>query len=433
MRASLVLALLCAIALIAVSQAKVHNGKVTLDTDNRWVPLSYFWFNGERNKTKTVFFDIHKLDAGDLSGLTLLLYDDQNPNNGTEPWKYVWKHHKSMSCEELTKAAKQPVLPVKQMNDTIRINEGRIHPWYVAITDCSGTKHEIEYTITFHNPPGKWTEQFSVDEQGYFGLFLSFFIFFLFLVPVHLFFVFSLRRTGSYILLVKVFTAVVVLYAVGNMCNFIHYTNYAHNGHGAPGLRIFGQILDNVAQVLFILIVIVIAKGLYVSRSEIHDRRNFLIVVGVLIVVWLSLFIWRMADENMNIPPTFSWGTAPGIMLLIFRFVILAYFAWSLRSSHIEEGDTTKRTFYVYYGGLVLVWFLILPLLVILSSLANIGKDYNLEKSVRIPFHLFNFLALCAMTYLFSPSKLNQYFTVSSNYSPISTSTGGNAAHYETL
>lgn len=67
-----------------------------------------------------------------------------------------------------------------------------------------------------------------------------------------------------------------------------------------------------------------------------------------------------------------EWQTQPGLMILIFRLLIMAWFLLELRCSMGRETNSQMAEFYLHFGAGFLVWFVYLPILAIISSHVSI-------------------------------------------------------------
>ena len=81
---------------------------------------------------------------------------------------------------------------------------------------------------------------------------------------------------------------------------FIHFLAYAGNGVGSPGLRAFGDILDVVSQLSFVVLLIVLSKGWTITKNTLTGRNALLAILAVYGVLYLVLYIWAIAGTAMH-------------------------------------------------------------------------------------------------------------------------------------
>eukprot|EP00026_Physarum_polycephalum_P008841 Phypoly_transcript_08944.p1 GENE.Phypoly_transcript_08944~~Phypoly_transcript_08944.p1 ORF type:complete len:471 (+),score=83.81 Phypoly_transcript_08944:184-1413(+) len=387
--------LLCLCIFLFAAEAKVAKQHVKA---HEFAYLNKFCFglgNGTLNYTIT--------SKADTTNLVLLFIDDQDGN-----WTDVYKKH--LTCEQKREKAIDPLPVVNGSRVVVGFSDvRRPHYWYVSALNCGGDI-DLEYDFVFlQESTSKWVRQFSHDDQGLEGLYLFYFLFFLFGLVVHGYTVWTFMQTNSYHLIVRLFTFCVATEFLSIFCLFIHYAAYSSNGHGVPFFHGLGDFLDIVAQIGFILLVVLIAKGWCISKTIIDDRFIVLVGLGVLSVLYLAMFIWMKAGLDPA-STLYVYETAPGIILIVARAICMVWFAYSMRNTYLEENNAAKRQFYLYFGIAYLVWFLILPFITIVAT----GLDpWVRQKTVMIMYVTFNTLFLVLFGFLLWPSRAGEYFQLS--------------------
>jgi hypothetical protein len=106
----------------------------------------------------------------------------------------------------------------------------------------------------------------------------------------------------------------------------------------------------------------------------------------------------------------YLYQTWPGLILTIFRLPLLAYFVvllvFSCRKERQEE-DSKKLIFYSVFGPIYGVWFMVLPLIVVL---AFVLEPWWRIKVIEIVSLIFDFAALTGLVVLLWPSRALKYF-----------------------
>lgn len=135
----------------------------------------------------------------------------------------------------------------------------------------------------------------------------------------------------------KLLSVTIGLEGLSVFCLFIHYTVYQNNGVGVPAFEGIGNsmlgklglfveffiVLDLMAQLVFIFLLVLIAKGWCITKTTIDDRKIVLIGLGLLAASYLALFIW----ENVGVDPAttlYIYETAPGKKLHFRLLFIIA-------------------------------------------------------------------------------------------------------------
>jgi hypothetical protein len=136
-----------------------------------------------------------------------------------------------------------------------------------------------------------------------------------------------------------------------------------------------------------------------------------LILIGILVVIFVSyvtLFFW--GEFGLNPATTlYVYQTVPGAILCVVRFLTLIYFIWCLQKTIKEDTDSGKKGFYLLFGTSFGVWFLSLPLIVLLS-LALSG--WYREKAVDAIVMTVTAISYLGIGFLLWPSRASKYFQI---------------------
>jgi len=393
--------------------AKVVKGDIK--SKDEWAFVSKFCFNnmGVGNLT-------WQIDTA-IPNMQLLIYLDGLPSN-----------LKKMSCQEKIAAAHSTRTIVNgAITHSPFVDRIRPHYWYFAIVNCQPDGNgEIyaNYNFTFLNGGGGWNTQYSFDEAGLPIAFIFYWFLFVVVGAVHYFGVWNLWNSGSYHPTVKVLTVCLTLEIFYTMFAMIHYAVYKNNGIGVPGLLGFGELLDLVYQIGFMFLLILLGKGYSVSKSEITERIPVIVVMSLFLVFYLSMFIWEYVSKNTSV--LYVYESAPGIIILVLRVAVLGWFLWNLRKSFVEETEPAKRTFYLRFGGFYTLYFLILPIIVIIASLL---ANWIRLKVVMSMYLTMNFLSTSVLVALFWPNRARDLFSFIKGASGEGLLSGKSSSPYETL
>ena len=87
---------------------------------------------------------------------------------------------------------------------------------------------------------------------------------------------------------------------VGILFNFVHVFKFAFDGEGVELLKVVGNFIDNVAQCLFMLLLLLIVKGWTITRMDLTWKSRV-----ILFTIWtaytmaiLALFIWNLVSRK---------------------------------------------------------------------------------------------------------------------------------------
>jgi len=296
----------------------------------------------------------------------------------------------------------------------------RPHIWYVVLLNCPPANMttsevlDINYTIHFVDQDG---DEIGYDEHGLLALNVVYFVFFILVGAAHGAAVFFLFRKGVAHPIVLILAGVIVLIILSLFFVVIHWGVYYHNGIGAPGCRVFGQLLMGLANIVFAVLLIAIASGWAITYHDLPRKLVILIIGAIYLVVYIILFIIISATGQTAASTQFVYaeGALLGFVvlyILICWIGVWGYFAYCLYLTWREEAQFDKRLFYLIFGIGCTVWF-ILPALFNFISMA-IAEWYR--PRVVDAFQLtVTFIGVVALVVLLWPSRVEKYFRISSN------------------
>lgn len=292
--------------------------------------------------------------------------------------------------------------------------------WYAAVVNChplrdtpTAVNMDINMWIVNGDPDGSidpFNYQFSFEYQGALGLFIAYFVLYTVLVAI---------RTVAHVclyspkihLMIKIFTAAMYLEYISVLCNLIHYGAYSQDGQGVPRLYDFGTFVQISSQCVFMLLLIAFAKGWSISVHQLSSKK---VPIGLWIaysLLYIILFIWMKVGENPESLEN-EYQTWPGGLILTLRCLILIWFIIELRQTHKLEFHAEKLMFYKYFGIAYTIWFVALPIVVIIAAIIDPRWRY---KCITGLFYTINFISFSVMTYFLWPSRAAIYFAITDN------------------
>ena len=171
-------------------------------------------------------------------------------------------------------------------------------------TDCTWHSSGDDVTLDVNmwlvngNPNEKhlnpFEHQFSFETFDVVEIYLAFFCAYLFLLPVQ---VFALRKRNHPLLLLL--ATCMSMEFLGVLLNLIHFLKFAFDGVGVDLFRVVGNFVDNCAQCLFMLLLLLTMKDWCISRTSLKKLEG-----AVLLTVWtvytaanMLLFIWNLVRQ----------------------------------------------------------------------------------------------------------------------------------------
>ncbi|XP_023223794.1 transmembrane protein 145 [Centruroides vittatus] len=291
-----------------------------------------------------------------------------------------------------------------------REGEGRNCTW----KDSTNENININYDLWLvnGNPYGSqypFEFQFSFDQQGTVELYLGFFSVYLVLVPLQLY-----AALHQHHHITRLFTISVVLQLLSVSCNFIHKVKFAVDGIGVEGLAVVGDVLHLLTQSLFMLLLLLLAKGWAITRTELTWKPVLFFIWLLYTCIGVLLYVWNMTEVDV-IDDIDEYQTFPGWITLIVRLIIMIWFLYELRSTMLDENDRAKLRFYVHFGAGILVWFIYLPVVALIAL--QISALWRQKLLLGITSSV-DFLAFAIMTHLLWPTRSEQYFQLASESDP---------------
>jgi len=392
------LLLLLVILFLDSNLVEAKHRKGTINSKDDWVYITKFCFDskGLGNLTwsgKT---------TGNSADYLLVMYDDES-----QSWPYVYKHRKSLSCAEKVEMSKGN----RSISGETKIqpfsDPRRPHYWFFVVANCAGGGINFEFDFEFTNAGGSWERQFSFDDQGLAQMYVVFFVFYLIGLGLQLYSVIVSVRTESFHPVFRFLTACVLIEFFYIFFMFIDYLVYKNNGIGVPALHGMAWALDIAFQLLFMLFLILLAKGWAISKPAITDKIPLLVLMSIFFILYLSMFIWGYVVPNYTV--LYIYESAPGIIILVVRVLTLIWFLWCLRKSVMEENHPSKREFYVRFAFFSSTWFILLPFIVVVAAIVAAWARYKIVEAMYVSM---NAIALAVFGFLFWPSRAANYFAV---------------------
>jgi len=268
----------------------------------------------------------------------------------------------------------------------------------------------VDYAFSFTNPGGGWATQLGFDEQGLPALYLIFFFFYLGLVVAHVYAIIQLRRMESYHPIIQLLTGSLAASFLAVFLNLIHWGSYAANGVGAPGIKGLADLLDFGNDLILTVLIVLVAHGWTITTTVLkpRDRTAVVVLLCVLVLVYLTLFIWDYAAPTPA-STLYFYQSVPGYLLLAVRILCLGWFVFCMYQTLQLETAPEKRRFYFIFGGAYGAWLLTMPIIVLIAAVVD---PWVMLKTVTVVQVLIDYLSLVALVALMWPTWARRYFII---------------------
>ncbi|KAF5282263.1 hypothetical protein FQR65_LT14395 [Abscondita terminalis] len=292
--------------------------------------------------------------------------------------------------------------------------------WYISMVACyrnddtcewhyyePDEHYEIDYDIWLVNGNPNMstyntlTYQFSFDRQNTLELHLLSWLCYMILVPLQCYAVRIQRHPVT-----RLFTASLLLDFVALCFILVHTLKFSLDGIGFPNLNMVGDILDILSRTLFMLLLLLLAKGWAVTRLELTWKPLVFAIWLCYGVVHILLYVWNLTEVDV-IEDIDEYQTWPGWLIIVFRTLIMIWFIYELRITMLYEHNAQKLNFLLHFAASSLVWFIYLPILALIAL--HVSALWRLKLLLGITYSADCF-AYCVMAHLLWPTRSEQYF-----------------------
>lgn len=286
--------------------------------------------------------------------------------------------------------------------------------WYLSLVACHRDSRsckwtanttldfEVDYDIWLVNgdPASKhlnpFEHQFSFEMHDVFEIYLVFTVLYIIVIPV---WIYAYRQQVHPI--TKLLTVCISTEFAGVVLNFLHVLIFSINGVGAEWLKDFGNLLGIFAECFFMLILLLIAKGWTITSMKLTSRRLLFMFWGTYTALNALFFILSLTkrDYIVNID---EWNSWPGYLIVGFRVVVMGWFFLELRGTFRHSQHQNRLDFFQQFGAYYLVWFIYLPVLVLIAS--QISHLWRYKTILSITYAA-DFLSYLVLIHLLWPTR----------------------------
>ncbi|KAI6240182.1 Transmembrane protein [Aphelenchoides fujianensis] len=227
--------------------------------------------------------------------------------------------------------------------------------WYLAVGNCDspqGLFVDYEVLMTNSKPSNRWFYHFSFDEFYVLPISIFFMVLEILILIVSIVFTYLLKARNLFHSTFKLFLHALALHLSGQICLWLHFDRYADNGRGFPLLRSCGLMLRQFASVVFVLLLLLIAKGYTITRGKISAASTvkLLIFMTFYLVAHVVMLVWELALFD---PAEVTYISESSAAYVMAALTIVAWL-WYLISSY-----KTVRNFWAEPVALVISNFVL--------------------------------------------------------------------------
>ena len=187
----------------------------------------------------------------------------------------------------------------------------------------------------------------------------------------------------------------------------VAWSYYGDTGYEIPEVEVTGRILRAASNTIFILLLILMAKGYTITRGRLATSSAVKITVFMVIycVVISVLFIWEglFFDAGLVL---YYYESPPGYGLVAMQCIAWVWFLYSLVFT--LKHCSTKNTFYIPFFSFYTLWFWAGPTIILVAMFAM--AKWSREKTVNGVQQLAGFIGHAFFLFLTRPNAANANF-----------------------
>uniref|UniRef100_A0A1I7XME2 GpcrRhopsn4 domain-containing protein n=1 Tax=Heterorhabditis bacteriophora TaxID=37862 RepID=A0A1I7XME2_HETBA len=237
--------------------------------------------------------------------------------------------------------------------------------WFLAISSCDledkGNNSNgiyVEYKLIMTN--GEPTEilrfQFSDDEWLILPTDFLFLILLFILLLVNYVIGCQLTSRRLYHNTYRISTQSLLLDVTGLTMMVISYGTYAVDGVGTPFLKLMAQLFRGFAEMFFIFMVLLLARGLNVTKMKLSKVDNFALfcLISFFITSYIGMLFWEIKGFDPALV-YYQSESIPGYLIAAWRIVAWIFFIFN--SYFTQAASPLKKKFYTSFVILLTPWF----------------------------------------------------------------------------
>jgi len=249
-----------------------------------------------------------------------------------------------------------------------RFKSGRERWWYIALSNCESPKGLlIKYRLEMTNGENYWGKHFSADERYILPMDIGFFVVFIiiWLLSAYVAKILASRRLFHFSY--KLFMASVTFEVISLMFYLIYYDKFGKSGYESYGIKVVGRGSHFVSHVIFLVMLILMAKGWTVTRGRISSAGQIkLSIFGTVYTVCFAILFFYEAAVFDPGQVLYIYESAAGIGICVLRVIAWLWFCYGtfFTLKHFPNKCNFYYPFWFFYTG----WFLAGPIVVVIAT-----------------------------------------------------------------
>ncbi|XP_063960084.1 transmembrane protein 145-like [Lytechinus pictus] len=280
--------------------------------------------------------------------------------------------------------------------------------WYIVLSNCNaGHGLLMNYKLTMTNGEDWWYKHFSADQFGILATDIAFLFMFMALFGCSIYVAMLLASRSLFHTTYKMYMWVLFLYILSLVFYIIFYADYANDGTEVRGLKFTARAFQSGADALFLLQLILMAKGYTITRGRLSHSGTvkITILMAIYCMLYAALFIYEVYAFDAG-EVLYLYESPAGYVLVALRALTWLWFIYAIffTLKHYPE----KNSFYIPFFFCYTMWFLAMPVMNIIASLAM--PKWWREKAMNAIELIIAFVAQLGFLILTRPSAANHNF-----------------------
>ncbi|XP_033104911.1 transmembrane protein 145-like [Anneissia japonica] len=240
--------------------------------------------------------------------------------------------------------------------------------WYIAIAHCGGDGiTNFKYNINMTNGKTAFDNHFSADERYILQTDIVFLGIYLMICGCLLKFRNLMIEQRMLNVTYRLFSYSCYLQTISLLFQTIAYGMFAYDGTGVERLRKLGEMISSTSTLLFVLLLILVAKGYTVTRARLRSVTS--IKIGVFTCCYFFIYFGLYALQEVLYDPrdvVNKYDSFAGLGIVIMHVIGLfwMYYACFFTIKH----NHSKAMFYILFIIIFTTWFLATPITIWMST-----------------------------------------------------------------
>lgn len=293
-------------------------------------------------------------------------------------------------------------------NGDRRFVSNRERWWYIAVSNCDSTKGLfLNYRLEMTNGETFWRKHFSADERYILQMDIGFFVAFILMWMLGIYVAHLLVGRRLFHFSYKLYLASLTFEVTSLLFYIIYYVKFGRSGFETYGLSVAGRACHFISHVVFLIMLILMAKGWTVTRGRISSGGQIkLSIFGTVYTLCFAiLFFYEVAVFDPG-EVLYIYESPAGIGISVLRIIAWLWFCYG--TFFTLKHFPNKCNFYYPFWFLYTGWFLAGPVVVVIATY-KIAKWERAQIVNGIDWSI-SFLAHLVFLIITRPSAANVNF-----------------------